>query len=78
MEKAHQVGGPDIDGVPQLGISRHCIVADIKHWVAPLLELGTFKTLSVSAQPNEVFKPIYRRPQSAGLRLGAHVGEGDR
>jgi adenosine deaminase len=79
MEKAHQAGGPDIDWVPQLGISRHCNVADIEQWVAPLLELGTFKTLDLSgdesAQPIEVFKPIYRRAQAAGLRLKAHVGE---
>ncbi len=38
-----------------------------------------FKTFDLSgdegAQPIEVFKPIYRKAQAAGLRLKAHVGE---
>ena len=79
LENAHKAGGPDIDWVPQLGISRHCGVSAIERWMAPLLELGKFRTLDLSgdefAQPIEVFKPIYRRAQAAGLRLKAHVGE---
>jgi adenosine deaminase len=79
LEQAHQAGGPNIDWVPQLGISRHCGVAAIERWAAPLLELNVFKTLDLSgdegAQPIEVFAPIYRRAKAAGLRLKAHVGE---
>jgi adenosine deaminase len=79
LEDAHQAGGPSIDWVPQLGISRHCDVGDIERWAAPLLELGTFKTLDLSgdegAQPIERFVPIYRKAKAAGLRLKAHVGE---
>jgi adenosine deaminase len=44
-----------------------------------LLELGVFKTLDLSgdeaAQPIEVFRAIYRRAKTHGLRLKAHVGE---
>jgi adenosine deaminase len=79
LETAHQAGGPDIDWIPQLGISRHCGVAAIERWMSPMLELGTFKTLDLSgdegAQPIEVFEPIYRKAKAAGLRLKAHVGE---
>ncbi|MEW6435692.1 MAG: adenosine deaminase [Pseudomonadota bacterium] len=79
LQEAHRVGGPDIDWVPQLGISRHCGIAAIERWATPLLELGVFKTLDLSgdegAQPIEVFTPIYRQAQAAGLRLKAHVGE---
>jgi adenosine deaminase len=38
-----------------------------------------FETLDLSgdegAQPIEVFRPLYRKAQTAGLRLKAHVGE---
>jgi adenosine deaminase len=79
LEDAHRAGAPEIDWVPQLGISRHCSVAALERWMAPLVELGTFKTFDLSgdegAQPIEVFKPIYRKAKAAGLRLKAHVGE---
>jgi len=79
LQGAHRAGGPDIDWIPQLGISRHCGIAAIQRWATPLLELGVFKTLDLSgdegAQPIEVFTPIYRQAQAAGLRLKAHVGE---
>jgi len=79
LQEAHQAGAPDVDWVPQLGISRHCSIASIERWAAPLLELGVFKTLDLSgderAQPIETFTPIFRRAQAAGLRLKAHVGE---
>ena len=68
-----------MEWVPQLGISRHCGIASIERWAAPLLELGVFKTLDLSgdegAQSIETFTPIYRRAQAAGLRLKAYVGE---
>jgi adenosine deaminase len=79
LSEAHRAGSPDIDWIPQLGISRHCGVAAIERWISPLLELGTFKTFDLSgdegAQPIDVFRPIYRRAQASGLRLKAHVGE---
>jgi adenosine deaminase len=76
---AQRAGAPDIEWIPQLGISRHCPVPAIDYWMAPFLELGVFKTIDLSgdegAQPIEVFAPIYRRAKAAGLRLKAHVGE---
>jgi adenosine deaminase len=79
LSAAHAKAAPDIDWVPQLGVSRHCGVAALERWTTPLIELGLFETLDLSgdegAQPIEVFKPIYRRAKAAGLRLKAHVGE---
>lgn len=79
MVAAHQSGAPNMDWVPQLGISRHCAVADLARWMDPLLELGTFRTLDLSgderAQSIEAFAPLYRRARAAGLTLKAHVGE---
>ena len=79
LERAHAHGGPEVGWIPQLGVSRHCPVPAIEYWMAPLLELGVFRTLDLSgdefAQPIEAFVPVYRRAKAAGLRLKAHVGE---
>jgi adenosine deaminase len=79
LRTAHKVAAPDVDWIPQLGISRQCGAAAIERWAEPLLELGVFKTLDLSgdeaAQPIEVFWAIYRRAKTHGLRLKAHVGE---
>lgn len=79
MTGAHARGGPQVDWIPQMGISRHCPVRAIDYWMAPLLELGVFRTFDMSgdefAQPMEVFAPIYRRAKAAGLKLKCHVGE---
>jgi adenosine deaminase len=79
LETAHARGAPDIEWIPQLALSRHCELPALEQWLAPFLELGTFRTLDLSgdelAQPIETFVPLYRRAQAAGLRLKAHVGE---
>jgi adenosine deaminase len=79
LQAAHARGGPGIEWIPQLGLSRHCRVPDLERWMAPLLDLGVFRTLDLSgdefAQPVEAFVPLYRRAKAAGLRLKAHVGE---
>jgi adenosine deaminase len=79
LRAAHARGGPGIEWVPQLGLSRHCPVPALERWLAPFLELGVFRTLDLSgdelAQPIELFVPLYRRAKAAGLRLKAHVGE---
>jgi len=79
LQTAHARGAPDVEWIPQIGISRHCSVRALESWIAPLLDLGTFKTLDLSgdefAQPIEVFAPLYRRARAAGLTLKAHVGE---
>ncbi len=70
---------PEIEWIPQLGMSRHCKVADLDRWISPLLELGVFQTLDLSgdegAQAIEAVKPLYRRAGAMGLTLKAHVGE---
>jgi adenosine deaminase len=79
LQDAHEAGAPDIDWIPQLGVSRHCSLAALDRWVQPLLELQTFKTFDLSgdegAQPIEGFAPLFRKARAAGLRLKAHVGE---
>jgi adenosine deaminase len=76
---AHERIAPEVEWVPQMGMSRHCPFRALEYWMAPLLELGLFRTLDLSgdefAQPIAVFAPLYRRAKAAGLRLKAHVGE---
>jgi Adenosine deaminase len=75
----HARVAPDIEWVPQLGLSRHCPISALTRWLAPFLELGTYRTLDLSgdefAQPIECFRPLYRMAKDKGLRLKAHVGE---
>jgi adenosine deaminase len=79
LQAAHARGGPGIEWIPQLGLSRHCPVPALERWLAPLLDLGVFRALDLSgdelAQPAGAFAPLYRRAKAAGLRLKAHVGE---
>lgn len=79
LTAARARGGPEVGWRPQLGISRHCPIPAIEHWIAPLLDLGVFEVLDLSgdefAQPIEAFVPVYRRAKAAGLKLKAHVGE---
>ena len=70
---------PQIEWIPQLGLSRHCNVELIQEWMAPWLELGFHRVLDLSgdelSQPIEVFQPLYRAAKAKGMRLKAHVGE---
>ena len=79
LKHLHATAAPDIAWIPQLGISRHCSIRMIQHWMEPYLEYGFFKSFDLSgdelAQPIEAFKPVYRRAKQAGLRLKAHAGE---
>ncbi|MGY8668230.1 hypothetical protein Q3C01_38500 [Bradyrhizobium sp. UFLA05-109] len=75
----HARVAPEIEWIPQLGMSRHCSVASLIKWLEPFLELGVYKTIDLSgdelAQPIEAFNPLYRMAKERGLRLKAHVGE---
>jgi adenosine deaminase len=79
LQQMYSLTAPEIEWIPQLGLSRHCPIADLDRWLSPFLELNIFRTLDLSgdeaAQPIEVFKPLYRRAKATGLRVKAHVGE---
>jgi adenosine deaminase len=79
LKRAHQRGAPEVEWIPQLGMSRHCRIEDIRRWMEPFLELRFYRTVDLSgdesAQPIENFKPLYRLAKANGLRLKAHVGE---
>lgn len=79
LKRAHQSAAPNIEWIPQLGISRHCRIEDIRRWMEPFLEQRFYRTIDLSgdefAQPIENFKPLYRLAKANGLRLKAHVGE---
>jgi adenosine deaminase len=79
LKRAHERGAPDVEWIPQLGMSRHCRIEDIRRWMEPFLELRSYRTLDLSgdefAQPIENFNPLYRLAKANGLRLKAHVGE---
>jgi adenosine deaminase len=75
----HERVAPDIEWLPQLGLSRHCQITALTRWLAPFLELRTYRTIDLYgdefAQPIERFRPLYRMAKNSGLRLKAHVGE---
>jgi hypothetical protein len=53
----HARVAPDIEWIPQLGMSRHCTVANLTNWLKPFLELGstkptTRKTCSITRKVN--------------------------
>jgi adenosine deaminase len=79
LKRAHARGAPNVEWIPQLAISRHCRIEDIRRWMEPFLTLRFYRTLDLSgdesAQPIENFKPLYRLAKANGLRLKAHVGE---
>ncbi|MFZ1990782.1 MAG: adenosine deaminase [Alphaproteobacteria bacterium] len=70
---------PDLEWIPQLGMSRHCRIEALTAWLEPFLDLGFYETLDLSgdefAQPIENFAPFFARAKKAGFRLKAHVGE---
>jgi len=79
IETARAAISPNIEWVPQLGLSRHCELSWLWRWLTPFLEAGGWRALDLSgdemAQPIEVFQPLYRACKDQGLRLKAHVGE---
>ena len=79
LEHLCSVVAPQIEWIPQVAMSRHCPVDALARWLAPFLELGTYRTLDLAgdelAQPIESFRRLYRMAKDEGLRLKAHVGE---
>lgn len=79
LTEIHARVAPNIEWLPQLGMSRHCAISSLTNWLKPFIELGFYKSLDLSGdelgQPIENFKPLYRLAKVAGLRLKAHAGE---
>jgi adenosine deaminase len=79
LQSLHREIAPDIEWIPQLGLSRHCSSADLERWAASFLELDFYRAIDLSgdefAQPIGAFKALFRSARAAGLRLKAHVGE---
>ena len=77
LKKAHARGAPEVEWIPQLAISRHCRIEDIRRWMEPFLALGFYRAFDLSgdefARPIENFKPLYRLAKANGLRLKAHA-----
>ncbi len=75
LKRAHERGAPQVEWIPQLGMSRHCRIEDIRRWMEPFLGLRFYRTLDLSgdefAQPIENFKLLYRLAKENGLRLKA-------
>jgi adenosine deaminase len=75
----HERVAPDVEWLPQLGLSRHCPISALTRWLAPFLELRIYRTIDLSgdelAQPIERFRPLYRMAKNSGLCLKAHAGE---
>ncbi len=76
---AREAFAPDIRLRFQIGISRHCSINSLEAWLKPFWGRKEFYSIDLSgdefAQPIEAFIPIYRKAESYGLRLKAHVGE---
>jgi adenosine deaminase len=79
VREAHAQFAPQVEWIPQLGLSRHCKLSSLQEWMAPWLELEFHKVLDLAgdefAQPIETFQPLYRAAKLKGMRLKAHVGE---
>lgn len=79
LRQIHADTAPEVDWLPEIGISRHCVINDIERWMQPFLELDFYRSIDLSgdehAQPIGCFKPVFHAAKQAGLKLKAHVGE---
>jgi hypothetical protein len=50
LKKAHARGAPKVEWIPQLAISRHCRIEDIRRWMEPFLSLGFYRTFDLSGE----------------------------
>jgi adenosine deaminase len=48
LAEIHARVAPCIEWIPQLGMSRHCPVANLTNWLQPFLELDIYRTLDLS------------------------------
>lgn len=79
LVRLHTLIAPEVEWIPQIGLSRHCSIQMLERWLAPFLALDFYRTVDLYgdelAQPIGTFKLLYRMAKAKGLRLKAHVGE---
>ena len=79
LVRLHTLIAPEVEWIPQIGLSRHCPIQTLERWLAPFLALDFYRSVDLSgdelAQPSGTFKSLYRMAKAKGLRLKAHVGE---
>jgi adenosine deaminase len=79
LQQLHARVAPEIEWIPQLGLSRNHPPATLERRLSPFLELEFYQTLDLYgdefAQPIGAFKSLFRQAKDAGLRVKAHVGE---
>lgn len=75
----HQRFAPHTEFYPELALDRASHPEAILDQVEELLSYNWFTSIDICnnelAQPITAFKPVYRRAQSYGIKLRAHVGE---
>lgn len=79
MNELHQHFAPYTRFYPELAFDHAGNIGDILGRLDELLSYGWFKSVDICnnehAQAITNFKPVYRRAQSYGVKLRAHVGE---
>src|SRR5271163_3906232 len=77
LQQLHARVAPEIEWIPQLGLSRNHPPATLERRLSPFLELEFYQTLDLYgdefAQPIGAFKSLFRQAKDAGLRVKAHV-----
>lgn len=75
----HKTFAPETKFFPELAIGRECNIDETYDRMDEILSTGWFKSIDICndefAQPIKKFQKIYRKAQSYGLKLKAHVGE---
>lgn len=75
----HKAYEPETKFYPELSLGRECNVNEVYHRIDEILNKKWFKSIDICgnelAQPIKNFQRIYRKAQSFGVKLKAHVGE---
>ncbi len=75
----HKTYAPETKYYPELSIERHCDVEETFEKLDEILGKNWFTSIDICgnelAQPIKNFQRIYRKAQSYGIKLKAHVGE---
>jgi hypothetical protein len=70
LTRLHALVAPEIEWIPQIGLSRHCSMSALQGWLESFLALDFYRTIDLSgdefAQPIEIFKPLIDLPRRGG------------